>query len=186
MYNDRGTVFAQPGKSWKEARAVVASALSPKLVDTEYMKLIEEEATKLVDRLIAYSEAENGVNPNKHLHLNSLNIVFTVGFGKRYTCIEDPQFSHLSECIERTMLLGSLENDLANFIPAYSIVDYFAGSETIMRNFIENERNPIYRELMKEGLKKESPNVVKSLEEFDITANEKLVIMCKRTLVNKV
>lgn len=165
---------------------MVASSLSPKLVDTEYMSLIEEEATKLVDRLIAYSEAENGVNPNKHLHLNSLNIVFTVGFGKRYACIEDPQFFHLSECIERTMSLGSLENDLASFIPAYSIVDYFAGSETVMRNFIENERNPIYRELMKEGLTREGPNVVKSLEEFDITADEKLVIMCKKVVVNKI
>ncbi|KAF1796681.1 cytochrome P450 [Mucor lusitanicus] len=172
-----GTVFAQPGPSWREARAVVASALSPKLIDTKYMGLVEEEAAKLVDRLIAYSKAENGVNPSKHLHLNSLNIVFSIGFGKRYENIEDPEFDHVSECIVRSIMLGSLENDLASFIPAYFIVDYFAGSETVMRNFIENERNPRYRALMAEGLAREGPNVVKSLEEFNLTADEKLVIM---------
>lgn len=182
----RGTVFAQPGASWREARAVVASALSPKLIDTKYRGLVEEEATKLVDRLIAYSKAENGVDPNKHLHLNSLNIVFSIGFGKRYENIEDPEFSHVSECIVRSIMLGSLENDLASFIPAYFIVDYFSGSETVMRNFIENERNPRYRALMAEGLTREGPNVVKSLEEFNITADEKLVIMCKRAALDKI
>lgn len=30
------------------------------------------------------------------------------------------------------MILGSLENDLASFITAYFIVDYFAESETAM------------------------------------------------------
>ncbi|KAK4509594.1 uncharacterized protein ATC70_007947 [Mucor velutinosus] len=174
-----GTVFAQPGPSWREAGAVVASALSPKWIDTKYMGLVEEEAIKLVDRLIAYSEAENGVNPNKHLHLNSLNIVFSIGFGKRYKKIEDPEFSHVSDCIVRSIMLGSLENDLASFIPGYCITDSLAGSETVMRNFIENERNPRYRALMAEGMTREGPNVVKSLEEFTITADEKLVIMCK-------
>lgn len=182
----RGTVFAQPGPSWREARAVVASALSPKLIDTKYMGLVEEEAAKLVDRLIAYSKAENGVNPSKHLHLNSLNIVFSIGFGKRYENIEDPEFDHVSECIVRSIMLGSLENDLASFIPAYFIVDYFAGSETVMRNFIENERNPRYRALMAEGLAREGPNVVKSLEEFNLTADEKLVIMCKMVSLDKI
>lgn len=176
----RGTVFAQPGSSWREARSVVASALSPKLIDTKYRGLVEEEATKLADRLIAYSKAENGADPSKHLHLNSLNIVFSIGFGKRYENIEDPEFSHVSECIVKSIMLGSLENDLASFIPAYFIVDYFNGSDKVMRDFIEKERNPRYRSLMAEGLKREGPNVVKSLEEFDITANEKLVIMCKK------
>lgn len=48
-----------------------------------------------------------------------------------------------------------------------------------MRDFIENERNPRHRALMKEGLARESPNAVKWLKEFDITADEKLVTMCK-------
>lgn len=91
----------------------------------------------------------------------------------------------MSDCIEQTMILGSLENNLASFITAYFIVDYFAESETIMRDFIENERNSRHCALMKEGLAREGPNAVKSLKEFGITADEKLVIMCKTIVLDE-
>lgn len=79
------------------------------------------------------------------------------------------------------MELASLDNDLPNFLPALSVVDYFIGTQVKMKNFTNNERNPVYRELIKEAFNKEGPNVIKSLGEngFVMDEEEMLVFMCK-------
>lgn len=143
------------------------------------MEPIKAEAVALADRFIRYSKVENGVNPTKHLHLNSINIIFMAGFGKNFSSIEDPDFATISAVTEKAMGLAGMEHDLPNFLPIMTIVDYCSGKHAMMKNFIDNVRNPVYRELIREALERDGPNLVKSLGEFNFTDDEKLVIMCK-------
>lgn len=145
------------------------------------MKSIEQESYDLVSRLIESSETEGGTDPLKYLELNSMNVMFLACFGRKFNDIKDPEFVRLSTMIEQSMKYAGIENDLANFLPILSIVDYFAGSQATQKKFIKTQRDPIYRQLVEEALTREGPNVVKSLAEngYDFTEDEKIVLTCK-------
>ncbi|KAG2204058.1 hypothetical protein INT47_007052 [Mucor saturninus] len=171
----KGIVFSAHAKNWKYAREAVLSIIAPKVVDKNYIKPIQSEAAALVDRLIEYSKKENGVDPTVHLHLNSLNTICRAAFGKHYS-FEDPEFKTMSHIIERTVVMGAMEQDIPNFIPIMTVVDYFSGKHATMKNFINNERNPLYRKLIAEALERPGTNFVKSLDKFNFTVEERIVI----------
>lgn len=145
------------------------------------MKSIEQESYDLVSRLIESSETEGGTDPLKYLELNSMNVMFLACFGRKFNDIKDPEFVRLSSMIEQSMKYAGIENDLANFLPILSIVDYFAGSQATQKKFIKTQRDPVYRQLVEEALTREGPNVFKSLAEngLDFTEDEKIVLACK-------
>ncbi|KAI7879545.1 cytochrome P450 [Mucor mucedo] len=171
----KGIVFGSHSKNWKKARGAVLSIIAPKVVDKNYIKPIQSEAAALVDRLIAYSKKENGVDPTVHLHLNSMNTICRAAFGKHYS-FDDPEFKTMSHVTERSMTLAAMEQDLPNFLPIMTVVDYLSGKHAMMKDFINNERNPLYRKLIAEALETPGPNFVKSLDAFNFTEEERLVI----------
>lgn len=159
---------------------VVLSVIAPKNVDNIFIDMIKVETTALVERLITSSAAsKGGVDSFKHLHLNSMNIVFSSAFGKQYKGIDDPEFDELSDVINELISLGSLESDLANFLPIFSLLDYFLGKRAYIMDFFDNKRNPLYRNLIREASNKEGNNLVKLLDEFELTEDDKLVTLCK-------
>ncbi|KAG2204138.1 hypothetical protein INT47_011621 [Mucor saturninus] len=172
----KGIAFGAHTKNWKNARGAVLSILAPKVVDKNYIKPIQSEAAALVDRLIEYSKKENGVDPTVHLHLNSMNTICRAAFGKHYS-FDDPEFKTMSHVMERSMAFGALEQDLPNFLPILTVVDYFTGKHAMMKDFINSERNPLYRKLIAEALETPGPNFVKSLDEFTFSEEERLVII---------
>lgn len=109
-----------------------------------------------------------------------MNVIFMAGFGRRFESVNDPEFVKLSEMVEYGMKLAGLENDLANFLPIISIVDYFAGTQLKMKQFVKTKRDPVYKQLIEEAATREGPNLVKSLAEdgFDLSDDEKIVFMC--------
>lgn len=159
---------------------LVISILAPKQIET-YMDSISQESFELANRLMQATEQYGSVDPVQHFMLQSLNVIYKVCFGGRFETIDDPRFHELSDLIEHTMTLGGIENDLASFLPILSIIDYFAGSQVKMKNFIKTKRDPVFKRLLKEAMLREGPNVVKSLEEhkYDFDEEEKIVLMCK-------
>lgn len=194
---ERGVSFAPPMKNWNDARAAgkienvndkkivksltflitVLSIIAPKVVDKAYIEPIKEESIALTDRFIEYSKIENGVSTVDHLHLNSMNIIFQAGFGVHFSSIEDPEFKALSDIGRTSVGLAAIEEGLPSFFPILGISQYFSGKLTFMKDFIENKRDPKFRQLIEEALKKDEPNLAKSLGEFNFTDEEKLVIM---------
>lgn len=156
------------------------SVLGPKHIH-KYMDTIIQESEDLVSRFIESTEKEGATNPFKHLELNSLNVVFSAAYGRKFDSVDDQEFIQLSTMIEKSMKFAGLENDLANFLPIISIVDYFAGSQVKQKNFIKYERDPVYRNLIKEARASKVPNVVKSLKEngFNLTEDQTLVFTSK-------
>lgn len=156
------------------------SVIAPKNVDNTFVNTINTETTALAERLIASSAAStDGIDSFKYLHLNSMNIIFSSAFGKQYKGVDDPEFDELSDLINELMSFGSLENDLANFLPIFSIVDYFTGKRAKVVEFFDTKRDPLYRNLMKEAANKEGNNLVKLLDEFDLSEDDKLIVFCK-------
>jgi hypothetical protein len=158
----------------------VLSVLAPKAVE-QYMDVIEREATLLVDRLIETTEKEGSVHPVTLLELNSLNVICHVTVGKRFMSIEDPEFKKVVHMVETGMTLAGADRDMPNFLPAFSIFDYLAGTQVEMRNFINNVRNPTLGKLIKEAEVNEGPNIFKTFNEEDFSLDEenKLVILSK-------
>ncbi|KAI7879547.1 cytochrome P450 [Mucor mucedo] len=176
-YKGKGVGFAPATKDWKVARGAVQTIISPKVVDTHYLEPIKTEAIALAERFIKYSKIENGVDPTKHLHLNSMNLIFKVAFGKKFTSVEDPDFVTISAMSKKAMGLAGAAHDLPNFLPIFTIMDYCTGAHTLMKDFIEKERDPIYKKLIKDALESDGTNFVKALEEFDFDDENRIVIM---------
>lgn len=141
---------------------------------------MNRETLALVQRLTEGTAASNdGVDAYKHLHLSSMNVIFSTCYGKRYNSVDDSEFEELSFIVCEQILLGSLENDISNFIPFAGVFDYFTKNRKYMKDFIDNRRDPAIRSLMKEAVEKEEDNLIKSLDEFQLSDDEKLVLMCK-------
>lgn len=153
--------------------------LAPKQIE-KYMDSIHEKADTLVSQLIESSKMSQGITPRMHLELYSLNVIAGACFGKKFESIHDPQFEELAELIVASMKYAGLENDLPNFLPAFAIFDYFAGTQEKMRQFVKTRRDPICKELIEFALQKEGPNVVKSFKEngFDLSEEDLIVMMC--------
>lgn len=142
---------------------------------------INREAVDLAERLIQYSKKEGGgVNPTIHLHLNSMNIIYMSSFGKRFESVEDAEFRSISAVILKQLSLAGPEHDMASFFPILAIVEYFTGKTKKMKDFINNERDPLFKTLIAEALRKKETNLVQELEKFDFDEKAKLVIMSKK------
>jgi hypothetical protein len=155
--------------------------LAPKMIVEKYMGTIKQEADDLVSRLIESSETEGGVNPLKFLELNSINIIFSACFGRKFKSIEDPEFVKLSTLIEETMKIAGPEKDLTNFFPFLVMFEFLSNTQLKLKDFIFKKRDPIFRELVREAIHIEGPNVIKSLDEngFKLTEDEKIPFTCK-------
>ncbi|KAL9552676.1 hypothetical protein PS6_004353 [Mucor atramentarius] len=173
----------QPNESFKMFRSAALSVLAPKMIEKNYMDSIRKESFEFAKRLIDVTEVNGNVDPLKYLELLTLNVIFNAGFGRSFDSIDDPEFRSLANVVEVTMKLAALKNDLPSFLPALSIVDYFFGTEAKMKSFINNERNPTYRKLIKEAFKKEGPNVIKSIGENGYVMDEDDMVVFMSDLI---
>lgn len=146
------------------------------------MDSICEESARLVDGFIKSTEKHGSTNPTKYLELNSMNVMFATGYGRKFDSVEDPEFIDLSDIVETSLKFAGLENDMANFLPIASVFDYVAGTQSKMAKFAQTRLDPVFRKLIKAATEAEGPNLVKSLKEEDgseLSDDELRVFMCK-------
>lgn len=161
------------------------AVLAPNKIDSYYMDDITRESSNLVDRLMSVTEKEGAVYPLKHLELNSMNIVFKAGFGKRFDSIDNPEFRQVTDLVQRSIKFAGTEDDMANFLPVFSFVDYFSGNQLKMKKFIDEEYSPKLLSLVREAEATQGNNIVKSIleEGFEMTEDEKVCFMCNVSLL---
>lgn len=146
---------------------------------------IIHESGELVNRLIAVTEQEGSVYPLKHLELNSMNIVYKAGFGRRFDSIENAEFKQVTDLVQRAIKFAGTEDDMANFLPVFSMVDYFSGNQHRMRKFMDEEYTPKFRSMVREAESSKEYNIVKSIleEGFEMSEDEKICFMCNVSIV---
>lgn len=142
------------------------------------MPSIENQARKLVDRLIETTKKESGVHPFTDLEFFSINTIFAIAFGRKFKSIDDPDFKDLTGLIEDGLAYSGIEYDLATYLPIFSIYDFFTGDRAKIRSFVKERRNPSFRKFVKEGLQRSGHNLVKYLNEghFDLSEDDLTVV----------
>ncbi|KAI8139125.1 cytochrome P450 [Fennellomyces sp. T-0311] len=170
--NGRGLISSGPTKSWRQVRTVANAILGPKN-DERFAELLDDQVDRLVDAL---ATGEN-INPSDLLNRMALNFVLITCFGRSTSVMEDDEedkkkeqdklYEELSAVLKRSNSFTGIRHNFATYLPAFSFLDSaFLKTEDAYQEFIENERDPLYRKLIKETLQRGEECVVKSLSDM--------------------
>lgn len=186
-FNNRGVVFPNPGRRWKKTRTAALDVLAPKNVD-RFSDILDYEADSIIETLLEDSAANAGLYPVKYFQAAAMNVVLTTILGKRATSMKDPLFLEVVTAVDKGMKFAGVANDVSSFLPILSIMDFLVRKERNMRNFIKNERDPLYKRLIKEALESDKDCLLKSLyklkEEYELDDTGILITISKRDKVN--
>ena len=130
-----------------------------------------------MDRLVDALATGENVNPTEALFRMALNFVLITCFGRNTSTMEDDDenkktsqdaiYEELSAVLKRSNSFTGIRNNFTTYLPALSFLDStFLKTEQTYQEFIENERDPLYRKLIKETLQHGEECVVKSLSDM--------------------
>ncbi|KAI9274022.1 cytochrome P450 [Helicostylum pulchrum] len=172
-----GLAFSQPDERWKVSRSAALTVLAPKHIE-KYIWTMRQEAKDLVTRFIQSTERKGSVDPSQSLKLFALNVMFKIICGKRFDSITHPDYKQFQKIVEHNIKNAAWESDTSNFIPIFSVYEYFFGTLADQKNFIKIERDPFFRRIIKDATITEGPNVIKSFveDEFNLSEDEILVL----------
>jgi cytochrome P450 len=144
----------------------------------QYVDVIEHEASALGDRLIEATKKEGNVDPLLTIELYALNVISQVCLGRQFKSIEDEDFLKLSVILTKGVKHSEFARDIPNFLPSFWIINKLLGIESKMAHHINKERDPYLRQLIKEAVVTDGPNIMKALgdEIFSLDEENKLVI----------
>ncbi|KAG2205811.1 hypothetical protein INT47_003994 [Mucor saturninus] len=182
-FGGKGIVNSHPDAAWKKARAAVAAAIAPSEIEL-YMTSIQNQAKKLVDTLMDTSDkTKAGIFPFKDLQLYVMNTVTLIAFGRTFPSRDDRTFIEISETVDEGFKLSGVDYDMANYLPVFTIYDYFKGVRKILCQYLIEKRNPVYGSLIKEAHYTDGPNLVKYLDNhgYGLSEEETMVIFSDLT-----
>ncbi|KAI8150053.1 cytochrome P450 [Fennellomyces sp. T-0311] len=162
--HQRGVVFPNPDKRWKQTRTATLDILAPKNVD-RFAPILEREADYIVKYLLDATAEENGVEVLKPLQSAAMNVVLTTALGTRATSAKDPLFQEIIKTVDTGMKLAGAAEDMSGFLPILSVLNVIYRKERRMEDFVVKMRNPLFRRLIKQALEGEADCFVKSLYE---------------------
>ncbi|KAG1032288.1 hypothetical protein G6F43_013802 [Rhizopus delemar] len=117
---NRGIIFADYGKSWKNTRTAILNILSPKSVDT--LQPILERETALGVKLMMQQEE---ISPLSYTRLMGLNVAMATIFGLHGAqSTTDPIYREVIGNMENTFEFVGATRDIQSFLPAFAFVDF--------------------------------------------------------------
>ncbi|KAI9253384.1 cytochrome P450 [Phascolomyces articulosus] len=162
---ERGIIFPNPSDNWNKTRAAVLQWITPKNV-SKMNHLLEPEADKLVEHLLDLTTSQGGhVDIIKPLQLAAMNVILTMGFGKRASSMEDPTFKAIISNIENGLVHANIIRDMGTFLPLFSFVDRLF--QPGMRRFAQEDTIPLYTGLINEALATDVHCLAKHLSQLD-------------------
>ncbi|KAI8327318.1 cytochrome P450 [Blakeslea trispora] len=169
---NRGVVFNDYNKNWKNARTAILNILSPKSVDG-FDDLLQREANHLVDTLIQKSEQFGQVDPAEFIRCSSVNIILATAFGiPGVHSPEDPLYKEIVNIIETSLWFANVIADPSVFSLSF---------QRKMIDFKENVMHPLLAKLIKQARESETDSLIKKLDlikdEHDIDEQNIRVLM---------
>ncbi|KAI8141446.1 cytochrome P450 [Fennellomyces sp. T-0311] len=114
---ERGIIFGKADAKWKRYRAVaLATTFSPKAVNGA-IHTIQNDAKKLVSKLIDISESQGAFNPTQTIRLGSLNHVLETCYGIQTDAMDDSIVEGILKFTEDMLILTATHNDFDGFLP---------------------------------------------------------------------
>ncbi|KAI7873086.1 cytochrome P450 [Mucor mucedo] len=176
-FHGKGMIFSQPDGLGPDPRSVVSSIMGPKQI-FKYMDSIEREANDLVNRCIDHTEKNGGTHPTQFFALNSINVMVSALFGKRFNSVQDPEFIQLSSVVEESIKFSGLESDLANFLPTFSVYNYLTAAARDGPNAVKYLLESDFDLLEEDLIKFMSDLIVAGMNTVTLTLTWNVAIMC--------
>ncbi|RCI06100.1 hypothetical protein CU098_013289 [Rhizopus stolonifer] len=178
---ERGVVFVDYGKQWKNARTAILDVLSPKSVDG-FHELLQGEAEHLVNTLIEQTERFGKVDPITFVRCSSVNIILAAAFGiSGVKSADDPLYKQIIYIMETGLEFANVVNDPGSFFPILSFLDIFFRRERVMRKYRDTTVFPLLVKLVQAARESKNNSLVKKLdlikEEFGLDEQNILVLM---------
>ncbi|KAG1642294.1 hypothetical protein G6F44_004971 [Rhizopus delemar] len=167
---ERGIVFTDYGKPWKNTRTAALDVLSPNTVDI-LQETIARETGNGVELMIKDAfeaqEKNESINPLAYTRLTAMSIILATVFGiDGAKSVEDPLYKRIISGMEENAHYISLVGDLSAYFPVLSFLDVLFRKERKMKNFVENSSRPLYRHLVQLARLSDRPSLVKNLDEI--------------------
>ncbi|CAO3670528.1 unnamed protein product [Rhizopus stolonifer] len=160
--DNRGIVFADYSRSWKNARSAVLNILSPKSVDS-LRPTLELETERGVGLMMACDE----ILPLEYTRLIALNIALATIFGlEGADSIEAKVYREVIGNLEETGQFSSATSDIRSFLPAFAFLDVIFRSKAKMQRFVEQKSRPLYRRLIALARENDQPSLIQKLDEI--------------------
>ncbi|KAJ8654226.1 hypothetical protein O0I10_010048 [Lichtheimia ornata] len=161
----RGVAFPNPGKRWKKTRTAALEVLAPKNVE-RLSDVMTQEADYIVKYLLSASLANGSVDLVKPLQFSSMNVIMQASLGMRAESPRDPLFRDMIHVIDRGMKFAGPAEDMSSFLPILSVMDVLYRKKSRLNNYIEKERTPLLKRLIKESLDSGKECLAKWLYEY--------------------
>ncbi|KAG0749491.1 hypothetical protein G6F57_004901 [Rhizopus arrhizus] len=159
---NRGIVFADYGKSWKNTRTAILNILSPKSVDT-LQPILERETALGVKLMMQQGE----ISPLSYTRLMGLNVAIATIFGLHGAqSTTDPIYREVIGNMENTHEFVGATRDIQSFFPAFAFVDFLLKSKKKMVDFVNDQSRPLYRRLIKMARENKQPCLINKLDEI--------------------
>lgn len=151
------------------------------------MHILEKESDCVVNRLISFGDKPMGVGVLRHLKLFTMNVILTLGFDQRIEHPDDPLFNTILRLIETSIQHADPFFDRRAFLPVImGIIDWCTGTEKKLTRLMEQVRDPILQQLIRDGIDSGKECLAKKLNDMkDEDVNDKAIIgaMCECLLM---
>ncbi|EIE86331.1 hypothetical protein G6F55_011727 [Rhizopus delemar] len=177
--NDKGLVFTAYNNKWKSKRKTAIALLSPGSVD-KFTDVLEVEADSLMERFGKIAQNGTLIDPFDQLQLTSMNIILTVMAATRFDDVDHPDFVAINKYLYHAMIYAGAAGDLGSFLPSLAWTDVLTGTEKKLRKLLEEQRDPVYKKIIKNAGGSEKSSLVKDMfkmkDEGDLNDDEILVL----------
>ncbi|KAI9248400.1 cytochrome P450 [Sporodiniella umbellata] len=159
----RGLVFIDNNKRWKAARRTFSSIVSVQKVDALH-EIAQKNNQEVTARLIedCFKKPQKEISPTKYCRLSSISFILCIFFGiPNVLSVEDPLFQTLDYITQEHVNYSKITKDIGSYFPLHSFLELFFKNEKKGRNFIKNEEEPVYRDMIKRALEGDQPCFIK-------------------------
>ncbi|KAI9015832.1 cytochrome P450 [Phycomyces nitens] len=182
IYTDggnRGIIFNDTGKKWKNARGMSLSILSPKYVD-KFTGVFEDLADSTLKILMAKSAEEGGVWPMPILKAGTFSAITRSLFGKTAEDLGEETFNAIIFIAEEVVRLAGPEGDIDSFFPHFKWLTRLLSEKKAMFDTVAN-RDKIYKKLITDAVEGDVDCLAKTAyglkEEYGLDDMDLIIIM---------
>lgn len=150
----------------------------------KFTDVLEVEADSLMERFGKIAQNGTLIDPFDQLQLTSMNIILTVMAATRFDDVDHPDFVAINKYLYHAMIYAGAAGDLGSFLPSLAWTDVLTGTEKKLRKLLEEQRDPVYKKIIKNAGGSEKSSLVKDMfkmkDEGDLNDDEILVLFCMK------
>ncbi|KAG1444752.1 hypothetical protein G6F56_010167 [Rhizopus delemar] len=163
---ERGVIFVDYSKKWKEARNAILHILSPKSVES-LSHVLERESQQVVDLMRKQARENPEIDPGLFARLAGINLMLAIAYGvPGAKNVEEPTFKKIEYFATMAMVFSSPSEDYSVILPSLKFLDFIFRKEKKMTDFRDKEFHPFVREIMKLARESKEDSLVKKMDEI--------------------